>query len=53
MPIIPPQNGERIVAIDSVTSIHPMYIQIFNRTGQLRDTFCIIAPNYVIIGFSK
>jgi len=32
-----PQNGDRIVAIDSVTSLHPMYVKNSRHRKHLHD----------------
>jgi len=36
-----PQNGDRIVAIDSVTSLHPVYFENWNGTV-LRDLIQVL-----------
>jgi len=36
-----PQNGDRIVAIDSVTSLHPMY-----RVNGLETNCCLAVANW-------
>jgi len=36
-----PQNGDRIVAIDSVTSLHPMY-----RVNGLEANCCLAVANW-------
>ena len=33
--VLYPQNGDRIVTIDSVTSLHPMYTVYYNTQGEL------------------
>ena len=32
-----PQNAERILTIDSVTLVHPMYIHLFQRLGRRKQ----------------